>query len=39
MTDEDKKLAEAHKKAMEAIRAFNKEADETLKVGRKMIGL
>lgn len=40
MTPEDlKKLEEEHKKAMEAIKAFNKEAKSAIDQGKKYIGL
>ena len=34
-----KELEEAHKKAMEGIKAFNKEATDTLNLGKKMVGM
>lgn len=34
-----KELEEAHKKAMEAINAFNKEANETINMAKKKLGL
>ena len=34
-----KDLEEAHKKAMEGISAFNKEAKETLNLAKKKVGL
>lgn len=37
--EELKKLEEAHKKAMEAINAFNKEAKDTINMGKEMMGL
>lgn len=37
--DELKKLEEAHKKAMEAINAFNKEAKEAIKTGKDILGV
>lgn len=37
--EELQKLEEEHKKAMEGIKAFNKEAKDTLNLGKKMMGL
>ena len=37
--EELKKLEEEHKKAMEALNAFNKEAKETLNLGKDKLGL
>ena len=34
-----KELEEAHKKAMEAIQAFNKEAKDTINLGKQKLGL
>lgn len=34
-----KELEEAHKKAMEAINAFNKEAKAAIETGKGMLGL
>ena len=34
-----KELEEAHKKAMAGIKAFNKEAKETLDLAKKKVGL
>lgn len=40
MTPEElKKLEEEHKKAMEAINAFNKEAKEAINLGKDMMGV
>jgi hypothetical protein len=40
MTPEElKKLEEEHKKAMEAINAFNKEAKSAIEMGKKNLGL
>lgn len=40
MTPEElKKLEEEHKKAMEAINAFNKEAKSAIKSGKDALGL
>lgn len=40
MTPEElKKLEEAHKKAMEALNAFNKEARDVIDMGKEMLGL
>lgn len=35
----NKQLAEEHKKAMEAINAFNKEAKSAIDLGKKNLGL
>ena len=37
--EELKKLEAEHKKAMEAINAFNKEAKSTVDLGKEMLGL
>lgn len=37
--DELKKLEEEHKKAMEAINAFNKEAKSAIEMGKKNLGV
>lgn len=34
-----KELEEAHKKAMEGIQAFNKEAKETIRIAKNMMGI
>lgn len=40
MTPEElKNLEEAHKKAMEALNAFNKEARGAIEMGKEMMGL
>ena len=40
MTPEElKKLGEEHKKAMEAIEAFNKEAKSAIEMGKKNLGV
>lgn len=40
MTPEElKKLEEEHKKAMEAINAFNKEAKSAIEMGKKNLGV
>lgn len=40
MTPEElKKLEEEHKKAMEAISAFNKEAKDAINLGKNKLGL
>ena len=37
--DELKKLEEEHKKVMEAIEAFNKEAKSAIEMGKKNLGV
>ena len=37
--EEQKKLEEAQKKAMEGLNAFNKEARGAIKMGKEMMGL